>query len=144
MCMIAMEIRDLVVKVDGYPIVDDLTLTVEEGELIGIMGDYQDALAVMNTLCGFTLPDSGEIWIYNMPPRQALQRGLINYIFQSGSMDSLPAPTVLITHNTFRSHTLSANIIIQLLPHIEFPDKSIYNNYNKIVNLISRRRNIKL
>lgn len=138
MCMTAMEIRDLVVKVDGYPIVNGLTLAVEEGERIGIVGDYRDTLFVMDTLCGLVLPDSGEIWIYNMPPRQAFQRGLINYIHQSSPTDSLPIPTILITHNA-TIQLYNTNVVIQPLPYIEFFNKFIQNNY-KIINLIPKRR----
>lgn len=135
--MTMMEIRDLVVKVDGYPIVNGLTLTVEEGERVGIIGDYSDALLVMNILCGLTLPDSGEIWIYNLPPRQALQRGLINYTYQSTSTNTLPIPMLLITNITSSQHH-SVNVIIHPLSPIEVFNKSIQNNY-KFINLTSKR-----
>ncbi len=134
--MTAMEIRDLVVKVDGYPIVNGLTLIVEEGERVGIVGEYRDALFVMNILSGFTLPDSGEIWVYNMPPRQALQRGLINY--QLAPIDTHPAPMQLITHDA-TSQPYSTNVIIRPLSYIEFFNKIIHNNY-KIIDLTLERR----
>lgn len=136
--MTAMEIIDLVVKVDGYPVVNGLTLNVEEGERVGIVGDFHDASFVMNILCGFTLPDSGEIWIYNLPPRQALQRGLVSYIQQSIPTDSLPTPMLLST-NIATSQPCDNNIIIHPLPYIEIFNKLIHNNY-KFINLTSRRR----
>jgi ABC-type multidrug transport system ATPase subunit len=134
-----MEILDLVIKVDGYPVVNDLTLNIEEGERVGIVGDFRDALFVMNTLCGLTLPDSGEIWIYNLPPRQALQRGLVGYIQQPTSTDSLPTPMLLLAHAaTPQPH--SNNTIVHPLPYIEIFNKLIHNNY-KFINLIPKRRN---
>lgn len=138
--MTAMEIRDLVIKVDGYPIVDGLTLTVEEEERVGIVGDFRDALLVMNVLCGLSLPDSGEIWIYNMPPRQAFQRGFINYIHQhhSETAIALPVPVLLVTRTaTHQPH--NASVVIHPVSYIEISDEFIHNNY-KFINLEPERR----
>ena len=141
MHMTAVEIRDLVVKVDGYPIVNGLTLIIEEGERVGIVGDSRDALSVMNTLCGFTLPDSGEIWVYNLPSRQALQRGLISCTSQS-TLDAPPIPVLLIAHSRplFQPHS---NVVIHSLPPIGSFDELIHNNY-KFINLNPERRNVSL
>ena len=136
--MTAMEILDLVIKIDGYPVVNGLTLNVEEGERVGVVGDFRDASFVMNILCGFTLPDSGEIWIYNLPPRQALQRGLISYIQQPTLTDSLPTPMLLSTYTA--TSQLHDNIVVHPLSYIEIFNKFIHNNY-KFINLIARRRN---
>lgn len=135
--MTTMEILDLVIKVDGYPIVNGLTFNVEEGERVGIVGDFLDALFVMNTLCGLTLPDSGEIWIYNLPPRQALQRGLISYIQQPTSIDSSPTSVVLSTY-TAVSQSHDNNVIIHPLSHIEVFNKPIRSNY-KFISLTSKK-----
>ena len=136
--MTAMEIRDLVIKVDGYPIVNGLTLTVEEGEQVGIIGNHQDALVVVNTLSGLTLPEGGEIWIYNLPPRQALQRGLINYVNQSSvQVDTFPNPVLLLTQAT--SPQAYVNIIVHPMSHIEVFNEPIHKNY-KFINLALGRR----
>lgn len=136
--MTAMEILDLVIKVDGYPVVNGLTLNVEEGERVGIVGDFPDALFVMNTICGLTLPDNGEIWIYNLPPRQALQRGLISYIQQPIKMDSSPIPVVLSTYPV--TSQFYDNSVVIHPSSIEVFNRLIYNNYKyKLVNLISRK-----
>lgn len=137
--MTAVEILDLVIKVDGYPVVNGLTLNFEEGERVGVVGDFHDALLVMNILCGFTLPDSGEIWIYNLPPRQALQRGLVSYSQQPTLTSSFPSLMLLSTYIA-TSQPCDDNIVVHPLSHIEIFNKFIYKNY-KFIDLTSRRRN---
>ena len=133
--MTVLEIQDLVVEVDGYPVVNGLNLTVEEGEQVGIVGDYRDALSLMDTLCGLTLPGSGEIWIYNLPPRQALQRGLIGYTHQPNAEDMSLSPVSLLVHPSAQPSNL--NTSIYPLPHIEIFDKSTNKNY-KFIDLKKR------
>lgn len=138
--MTAMEIQELTVNVDGYPIVNDLTLAVEEGERLGVVGDYQDALFVMNVLCGLTLPDSGEIWIYNMPPRQALQRGLVDYVQSLNSDTNASSCLILLLPHGFVPQVHAhANVIVHPLPHIiETFYELIRDNY-KFISLSIRR-----
>ncbi len=137
MSMTAIEIFDLVVKVDGYPLMNGLTLTVEEEEKVGIVGDFHDAMSVMNVLSGISIPDSGEIWIYNMPPRQAFQRGLIGYIHQPSTLADTPSnPILLVIHTA----TSQAHTQITIHPLIEISNKLIYNNY-KFISLDLKRRN---
>jgi len=131
----AVEIQDLVVEVDGYPVVNGLTLTIDEGEQVGIVGEYRDALSLMDTLCGLTLPDSGEIWIYNLPPRQALQRGLIEYTHQPNAADIPPSPVSLLAHLPAPPSNL--NTFIYPLTHIEISNKSTNKNY-KFISLRKR------
>lgn len=136
--MIALEIRDLVVELERYPIVKGLNLTVEEGEQVGILGDLNDAVSLLKVFSGVTLPTSGEIWIYNMPPRQALQRGLIFYTTQPNLTQLTPA-TILLTSSL--NLTTSQNLNIVLYPLIEISNESIKKNYkcDKVIRLVKRK-----
>ncbi|MFA0741275.1 MAG: hypothetical protein DFNUSKGM_001385 [Candidatus Fervidibacter sacchari] len=136
--MIAVEIQNLVVEVDGCPVINDLTLTVEEGKRVGIVGDYEDAVALMDVLSGLTLPTSGEIWVYNMPPRQALQRGLIHYALNTQH----PEPSLVLVTNllSLPSQTESA---VAIHPFIEFFNELIEKFYI-LVELTPKRRDVKL
>jgi len=136
--MTAVEIQNLVVEVDGYPVINDLTLTVEEGKRIGIVGDYSDAVVVLDVLSGLTLPASGEIWVYNMPPRQALQRGLIQYAHNTQHLE----PSLVLVTNllSLPSRTESA---IAIHPFIEFFNKFIEKFYIS-VELTPKRGDVKL
>lgn len=136
--MIAVEIQNLVVEVDGCPVINDLTLTVEEGKRVGIVGDYEDAVALMDVLSGLTLPTSGEIWVYNMPPRQALQRGLIHYALNTQH----PEPSLVLVTNllSLPSQTEPA---VAIHPFIEFFNELIEKFYI-LVELTPKRRDVKL
>jgi ABC-type Mn/Zn transport systems, ATPase component len=136
--VIAVEIQNLVVEVDGCPVINDLTLTVEEGKRVGIVGDYEDAVALMDVLSGLTLPTSGEIWVYNMPPRQALQRGLIHYALNTQH----PEPSLVLVTNllSLPSQTESA---VAIHPFIEFFNELIEKFYI-LIELTPKRRDVKL
>lgn len=136
--MIAVEVQDLVVESEGYPIVKGLNLTIEEGDQVGILGDLNDAAALLKVLSGATLPTSGEIWVYNMPPRQALQRGLVSYAIQPNLIQTTPA-IVLLTPSFHSFAFQSPNVIFH--PLIEFSDKSIQENYRygRVTQLIKRK-----
>ena len=136
--MIAVEIQNLVVEVDGCPVINDLTLTVEEGKRVGIVGDYEDAVALMDVLSGLTLPTSGEIWVYNMPPRQALQRGLIHYALNTQH----PEPSLVLVTNllSLPSQTEPA---VAIHPFIEFFNELIEKFYI-LIELTPKRRDVKL
>jgi ABC-type Mn2+/Zn2+ transport system ATPase subunit len=138
MSVTAVEIQNLVVEVDGYPVINNLTLTVEEGKRVGIMGDYSDAVAVLDVFSGLTLPASGEIWVYNMPPRQALQRGLIHYAPNTQH----PEPSLVLVTNLLPSQS-QAEPAVAIHPFIEFFNELIEKFYIS-VELTSIRRNVKL
>lgn len=121
--MIAMEIHHLSVKIDGFPIISDLNLMINEGENISILSDSRGKGVILRTLCGFELPGSGEIWAYNLPPRQAFLRAIIHPKVQSSS-DFQP---FLIIVNPRTNYTkLAKGVVIQI---IEIFNKIIQKNY---------------
>jgi ABC-type hemin transport system ATPase subunit len=133
----ALEIQNLIVEVNGYPIINNLTLTVDEGKRIGIVGDFRDAEAVLDVFSGQTLPTSGEIWFYNMPPRQAFQRGLIQC---EPNLQSLEASLALVTNQlSFPSHT---GAIVVVHPLIEFFNRFIEKFYI-LIKLTPSRSDVK-
>lgn len=107
--MTAIEIHDLVLEVNGYPIINGLSLTVEEGERVGIVGPPgSGAEFLLKMLCGQLLPTSGAIWIYNEPPRRALERGFIQLLTLSEQTHLtphafLPTPILLADFTPFLS-----------------------------------------
>jgi ABC-type Mn2+/Zn2+ transport system ATPase subunit len=138
MLVTALEIQNLVVEVDGYPVINNLTLTVDEGKRVGIVGDYNDAIVVLNVLSGLTLPASGEIWVYNMPPRQALQRGLIHYMPKTQHSESF---LVLTTNLLSLPSQTEPAVAIHLF--IDFFNELIQKFYISI-ELTPIRRDVKL
>jgi ABC-type branched-subunit amino acid transport system ATPase component len=138
MSVTALEIQNLTVEVNGYPIINNLTLTVDEGKRIGIVGDFRDAEAVLDVFSGQTLPTSGEIWFYNMPPRQAFQRGLIQC---EPNLQPLEASLALVTNQlSFPSHIEAAIVVVY--PLIEFFNELIEKFYI-LIKLTPSRSDVK-
>ena len=137
MSVTALEIQNLVVEVDGYPAINNLTLTVDEGKRIGIVGDFRDVETVLDVFSGQTLPTSGEIWFYNMPPRQALQRGLIHYA--PNTQHSEPFLVLVTNLLSLPSQTDSAVTIHQ---YIEFFNELIEKFYI-LIKLTPSRSDVK-
>ncbi len=131
--MTALEILNLTVEVNGYPVLDNLTLTVEEGQHISIAGNRNDAEAVLEVFSGQTLPISGEIWVYNLPPRQAFQRGLICHTTNTFESSS----TILATDSLIPSSQKESFVIV--CPTINLFNKFI-RKFHKFVELAIERR----
>lgn len=136
--MTAIEIRSLTVEINGCPIVSDLTLTVDEGERVGVVGEYWDIVAILDTISGFALPTSGEIWIYNMPPRQASQRGLIytGYINQSPNRQGDSYPSLILLTNDLPSGGSEENVVIH--PFMKTFYESTPKSYKFIRTILNR------
>jgi hypothetical protein len=131
----AVEIRDLTVFVDKYPIVRGLNLTIAPAEWAVFVGHPSDLRRLSLVLMGSSLPEEGEIFYYNEPPRRALERNIIG--LWSPATDALvmmPSTPILLTFATLPlSFTLFQTFLI-LTTNINFPSfKSI--NQLKIIDL---------
>jgi hypothetical protein len=131
----AVEIRDLTVFVDKYPIVRGLNLTIAPAEWAVFVGHPSDLRRLSLVLMGSSLPEEGEIFYYNEPPRRALERNIIE--LWSPATDALvmmPSAPILLTFATLSlSFTLFQTFLI-LTTNINFPSfKSI--NQLKIIDL---------
>lgn len=97
--MTAIEVKDLVIEANGYPLISGLNLTVQEGDRIAIVGPPGSGKTLfLYALCGLIFPFSGEIRVYNEPPRRAWERGLIQLLTPTDLAlltASLPAPIIL-------------------------------------------------
>lgn len=130
--MAAIEIQDLTVEVNGYPIVDGLNLTIEEGECVGIFGPLPDARVLLYVFGGLLLPTSGAVWVYNEPPRRALERGLIQLL--SPLAEELPpAPIILAESPSFIPLSSKSQTVVCVTRFIDFFYKLIEKNYKSIV-----------
>ncbi len=132
--MTAIEIQDLTVEVNGYPIVEGLNLTIEEGECVGIFGPPPDARALIHVLGGLLLPTGGAVWVYNEPPRQALERGLIQIL--SPLTEELPsAPVVLADSPSFVPPSSKSQTIVCAPRFIDLFYKSFIEKSYKSIAL---------
>ena len=80
-----LELKNLKKKFDGKDVVSDLSLSLEKGKLLCILGSSGcGKTTTLNMIGGFLSPDSGSIWvdgidITRLPP----ERRPVSTVFQS-------------------------------------------------------------
>lgn len=84
---------------DGTVILHDVTLTLEAGQMMALMGgNGAGKSTLLDLVCGLTTPTSGRVTIHGHPPRAAIRAGGIGAMVQGGSL--LPELTVAETIRT--------------------------------------------
>ncbi|NPD04196.1 ABC transporter ATP-binding protein [Nocardioides sp. zg-1308] len=74
---------------DGTPVVavDDIDLTVRPGEIVAFLGpNGAGKTTTVDMLLGLTRPDAGTLEVYGMAPAQAVRRGLVSAVMQTGGL----------------------------------------------------------
>ncbi|MDZ5661078.1 ABC transporter ATP-binding protein [Nocardioides sp. S-58] len=74
---------------DGTPVVavDDVDLTVRPGEIVAFLGpNGAGKTTTVDMLLGLTRPDAGTLEVYGMAPAQAVRRGLVSAVMQTGGL----------------------------------------------------------
>jgi len=88
--MAIIEVKNLTRKFGDLTAVDDISFTVEEGEIFGFLGpNGAGKTTVINVLCTLLKPTSGEAWLngYHVVRDQAKVRRSIGLVFQEPSLD---------------------------------------------------------
>lgn len=83
--MKAIEIDNLSVKLGGKEVLKDITLSLEEGRFIGIVGPNGGGkTTLLRTILGLVKPASGTIHIFGNPPEEVLKKGgIFGYLPQA-------------------------------------------------------------
>lgn len=74
---------------DGTPVVavDDVDLTVRPGEIVAFLGpNGAGKTTTVDMLLGLTRPDAGTIEVYGTSPADAVRRGLVSAVMQTGGL----------------------------------------------------------
>lgn len=73
--------------------VDGVSLTVAPGEVVALLGpNGAGKSTTVDMLLGLTRPDSGTVTLFGLEPREAVRRGLVGAMLQTGAL--LPDVTV--------------------------------------------------
>lgn len=81
--MTAVEIKNLNVAFNGKDILKDITLDLEEGKFLGIVGpNGSGKTTLLRTIIGIVKPASGSIEIFGMPPAEAVHKRIFGYLPQ--------------------------------------------------------------
>jgi len=84
--------------------VDGVDLKIASGEIVAILGpNGAGKTSTIDIILGLSRPDSGRISVFGMHPRQAITRGLISAVMQTGGLlrDLTVAETVEYTASLF-------------------------------------------
>jgi ABC-2 type transport system ATP-binding protein len=87
--------------------VDGIDLTIEPGEIVAFLGpNGAGKTTTIDMVLGLSHPTQGEVEVYGMDPRQAISKGLIAAVMQTGGLlkDLTVAETVQLTATLF-AHT---------------------------------------
>ncbi|MEV6302051.1 ABC transporter ATP-binding protein [Actinoplanes sp. NPDC051861] len=94
-------VLDSVVKRFGtVTAVDGLDLRIRPGEVVALLGpNGAGKTTTIDMLLGLSRPDAGQVQVYGRPPHEAVARGLVSAVMQSGGLlkDYTVAETVRLT-----------------------------------------------
>ena len=95
--------------------VDDIDLSIRPGEVVAFLGpNGAGKTTTIDMLLGLSRPDAGGVEIFAMPPRQAVGRGLVSSVMQTGGLldDLTVAETVEYTSAIFDS-SLDVDLVLE-------------------------------
>lgn len=84
--------------------VDGIDLTVEPGEIVAFLGpNGAGKTTTIDTVLGLSQPTQGSVEVYGLAPRQAIAKGLVAAVMQTGGLlkDLTVGETVQLTATLF-------------------------------------------
>jgi ABC-2 type transport system ATP-binding protein len=84
--------------------VDGVDLKLSSGEIVAILGpNGAGKTSTIDVILGLSKPDAGTVHVYGLEPRQAISRGLVSAVMQTGGLlrDLTVAETVEYTASLF-------------------------------------------
>ncbi|HEY2670880.1 MAG TPA: ABC transporter ATP-binding protein [Rugosimonospora sp.] len=84
---LAVDLRGLTKRFGAVRAVNDLTLAVESGEIVAFLGpNGAGKTTTIDMLLGLTRPDAGTVQIYGKAPAEAIGRGEVSAVMQTGGL----------------------------------------------------------
>ena len=80
----SIEVRDITKRFGAFTAVDDVSLQVEEGELVGLLGPSGSGkTTVLRIIAGLERPDQGSVWLDGVDvSRETVARRGVGFVFQ--------------------------------------------------------------
>ncbi|MGB4137310.1 MAG: ABC transporter ATP-binding protein [Microbacterium sp.] len=92
----------------GFTAVDGVDIGVRQGEVVAFLGpNGAGKTTTIDMLLGLSQPDRGEVSLFGLPPRQAIGRGLVSAVMQTGGLlgDITVRDTMKLTASLFAQTT---------------------------------------
>jgi ABC-2 type transport system ATP-binding protein len=96
--------------------VDGVDLQLSSGEIVAILGpNGAGKTSTIDIILGLSQPDAGRVSVFGMEPRQAISRGLVSAVMQTGGLlrDLTVAETVEYTASLFASSQATLDVLRQ-------------------------------
>ncbi len=110
----AIVLRDLRKSFGSVQAVNGITVTIEAGEIVAFLGpNGAGKTSTIDMILGLSRPESGELSVFGMSPHQAIARGLISAVMQSGGLlkDMTVGETARYTASLFAHSQLVSEVL---------------------------------
>src|SRR3954462_7675866 len=100
----AVALRGLTKRFGAVTAVDALDLTIEQGEIVAFLGpNGAGKTSTIDMVLGLSQPTTGSVEVLGLQPRQAIARGLVSAVMQTGGLlkDLTVRETVAYTASLF-------------------------------------------
>ncbi len=100
----AITLRDVHKTFGSVRAVDGIDLAIEPGEIVAFLGpNGAGKTTTIDMVLGLSSPTRGQVEVYGLEPHQAIARGLVAAVMQSGGLlkDLTVAETVRLTATLF-------------------------------------------
>ncbi|WP_424936097.1 MULTISPECIES: ABC transporter ATP-binding protein [Bacteria] len=104
----AVEATGLTKAFRGFTAVAGVGITVRQGEVVAFLGpNGAGKTSTIDMLLGLSQPDRGEVRLFGLTPRQAIGRGLVSAVMQTGGLlgDVTVRDTMKLTASLFAQTT---------------------------------------
>jgi ABC-2 type transport system ATP-binding protein len=107
--------------------VSDVSLDLTSGEIVAILGpNGAGKTSTIDIILGLSRPDAGRVSVFGLEPRQAISRGLVSAVMQTGGLlrDLTVAETVAYTASLF-AHSQAPRDVLRQAGIAEIADRRV-------------------
>ncbi|HEY7175929.1 MAG TPA: ABC transporter ATP-binding protein [Micromonosporaceae bacterium] len=112
--VLAVDLRDVTKRFGPVTAVDNLTLAIEQGEIVAFLGpNGAGKTSTIDMMLGLSRPNAGTVAVYGRKPADAIARGEIAAVMQTGGLlkDLTVAETIRLTRTLFPHARPTAEVL---------------------------------
>ena len=123
----AVRLTDLRKSFGAVDAVNGIDLTIRPGEVVALLGpNGAGKTTTIDMILGLSRPTGGEVRTFGMPPRRAVDRGLVSAVMQSGGLlpDITVRETVALTASLF-AHRIDVDEAMERAGVADFASRTV-------------------